>query len=226
MAWKWGHKNKQRGEDPAAQEKPGRASNKLGYVLVAQSKQRSRFSLSRLKRHKRAVAVALALVLVLVGGTYAAWYLSHKNGVEQQGRDFQALMTSVKDLRNQGKDGEAQIQLTRFNDKYPDQTKEQRYQIASELAAIFGTSGDFKNALKWQQTAFDNNPTPAYSDYLGLGEAYMQNRDNTQATKYLQLALDALKAGEGSEEDGGPRGRLIQHQIDLLNGKKGQAEQL
>jgi predicted negative regulator of RcsB-dependent stress response len=215
---KWGHKNKQGGAGQAAQEKPGRASNKLDYVLVAQSKQNSKLSLGKLKRHKRAGIVALAVVLVLAGGAYAAWRFNQKNAAEQQAKDFQTLVTSVKDLRNQGKDGEAQVQLSQFNDKYPDQTQEQRYRVASELAAIYRTSGNTKNALKWQQTALDNNSNPGYSDYIALGEAYTQNRENAQAIKYLQLALDAVK-GVDNSADGGPRGRLIQHQIDLLKGQ-------
>jgi tetratricopeptide (TPR) repeat protein len=224
MSAKWAKKGKEVdvGSAPVSADKPERISNKLDHVLVAQSKRGPIFSLSRLRRHKRAVIVVLVLALALlliVGGTYIARYFNRKSLAEQQGKDFQALVVSVKDLRNRGKDGQAHSKLLGFNNKYPNQTKEQRYRVGNELAEIYKTLGDFKNATKWQQTAFDNNPNPGYSDYLALGEAYTLNRNNAQAIKYLQLALDEMKSEEPNG-DGGARGRFIQYQIDLLKGQK------
>ena len=178
----------------------------------------------RLPKKRRLILLIVAVVLLVgAGGWYGSRYITQKNTDKQRDKDYQTLITNVKDLRDQAEDTKARLQLEAFDKKYPAQTQEQRYRVASELAEIFKSQGDYKGALHWQQQAFDNNPNPGYSDYFALGEAYTMNRNNAEAIKYLQLALDRLKTDQ-QEGPEGPRSTFIQHQINLLNGVQGTEE--
>lgn len=205
------HKKK---TDTSEPESPDKATVRLDQPFVASDNPRK--GLRGLKKLSGKQWLIAVVVLVLIaGGVAAFWYFGRKSATDKQNQDFQALMSSVKDLRNQGKDGEAQAKLLEFYDHHPHQTKDQRYLIATELGAIFKTAGNYKKAVEWQRIAVDNNPDSTFGDYFTLGEAYALDKDNANAIKYFQLALDKLKQGDAGS-DGGPQGRFIKNQIERL----------
>ena len=222
MSALWGKKSKQNNDNVALtrSNEPARISKTLDKKLKAESKEPLGRRIKKLFANKAFLAgVAILFLLVGAGLAYTNLRQEKKASTESKQEDYQSLLSSVKELRNQDKDSEALLRLNKYYEDNPNLSKEQRYLVAKEIAAIYVTSGDSENGLKWQTIALENNPKPMYGDYLAMATVFSAKKDDYNTLKYLKLSLESLKS-DNIEPKGGPRTKIIEHQIEQLEGKK------
>jgi tetratricopeptide (TPR) repeat protein len=145
------------------------------------------------KSSKKKLAILfVVLVLITASGVIAILLVKGGDKGPDQEKAFTTLQTEVKTLRNSSKNAEALQKLLAFNTEFPNQTSDQKYNVATELSAIYKSSGDYASAVKWQERVAGTERTDFYSVYE-LADLYNLAGDKVAAVKAYKQSLELLE---------------------------------